>query len=246
MLYILAGDPLAAWGRASAIFLAVYLFIFILIGLGVTAGLALGFAWVRQKSELLKKVQPVVNSINTTAEITIKGGQPPAGVHENKIVQTVAEVPAKIDDVDKKIEQGAEKVAQVAIEFRARTVMAQTILKTFFLPALNRKQPERPLEKTGLEFKSPGYRMLMEEKAPEIRPQVGEAYTQAVGAHQLRAMGGEQAEGAAAEKLRAAGLQEKEQPEIPASSPSAGAEQLSTLGEVQAPEKPHPRDTLLR
>lgn len=242
MLYILADNPLAAWGQAAAIVLAIYLFIFILIGLALTAALMFGFAWVHQKAGLVKKLQPMVNNINTTAESAIKGEPLPASVHENKIVQTAAEVPAKIDNIDKKIEQGAERVAGVVIEFRARTKMAERMLKAFFLPGLTTQKPQSLLDKAGLEFKSPGYRMLMEEKAPEITPQVGEAYTQAVGARQLR--GAEETEHEAAERLRAAGL-EGHAP-VSASSPAAGAEQLNTLGGLQGTEKPHPRDTLVR
>ena len=42
LLYVLAGDPLAPWGQASAIILALYMFVYILIGLAVSAALMFG------------------------------------------------------------------------------------------------------------------------------------------------------------------------------------------------------------
>jgi hypothetical protein len=49
LAYVLAGDPLAPWGQAAAILLGLYMFVYILIGLALAAGLMLGLTWVRQK-----------------------------------------------------------------------------------------------------------------------------------------------------------------------------------------------------
>src|SRR6185437_10091282 len=104
LLYILAGDPLAPWGQAAAIILSLYMFIYILIGLAVSAGLMFGFAWVRQKTELIKKLRPTVDSVNHTLEEANKGELPPPGPDENKIVRTIAEIPMTATKVEKKVD----------------------------------------------------------------------------------------------------------------------------------------------
>jgi hypothetical protein len=46
--------------------------------------------------------------------------------------------------------------------------MTKTMLKAFFLPGLTNR-PQNQLEAEGTGFKSPDYRILMEEQAPEDR-----------------------------------------------------------------------------
>lgn len=180
MVFLLAGggDPLAAWGQAAAILLSIELFVFILIGLAVSAGLLFGLSWVREKAELVKKLRPVVNSVNETTEQAIKGTLPEAQPGDNKIVRTVAEVPARARGVEQKIEQGSERVADVVIEFRARTMMVREMARAFFLPGLGptRTQTfmtrevaraEEVARAIGPGYKSPGYRSLIEERSAE-------------------------------------------------------------------------------
>src|SRR5947209_3504463 len=158
MLNVLAGDPLAPWGEAAAVILLFYMFLSVIIGLAVAVGLLLGLTWVREKVELIKKLRPTVDSVNTTSEAAIKGALPPAGSTDNKIVRTVAEVPAYTHTIEKKVEEGSDRVTSAVIEFRARTEMAKTVLKSFFLPGLTHGRPTTLLEE-GAGFKSPGYRM---------------------------------------------------------------------------------------
>jgi hypothetical protein len=42
---------------------------------------------------------------------------------------------------DKKVEQSTDRVANAVIEFRARTVQVQTIVKVFLLPHMMRPRP---------------------------------------------------------------------------------------------------------
>ena len=207
LLYMLAGDPLAPWGQAAAIILALYMFVYILIGLAVSAALMLGFAWVRQKAELIKKLRPTVESVNHTLEEANQGELPPPGPDENKIVRAVAELPMRVTTIEKKVDEGSERVAHAVIEFRARTVMVKEIAKAFFLPGLAHRNSGSQLDEAGIDFKSPGYRMLME-KAAEVPSGTEDGNTQAVGASQIRALGTDQAEHVAAQHLReAAGLE---------------------------------------
>jgi hypothetical protein len=207
LLYVLAGDPLAPWGQASAIILALYMFVYILIGLAVSAALMFGFAWVRQKAELIKKLRPTVESVNHSLEEANKGELPPPRPGENKVVRAIAEVPMRVTTVEKKVDEGSERVAHAVIEFRARTVMVKEIAKAFFLPGLAHRDSRSQSEEAGIDFKSPGYRMLME-KAAEVPSSTENGNTQAVGASQIRALGTDQAEHVAAQNLReAAGLE---------------------------------------
>lgn len=132
--HLFASSPLAAWGQAAAIILVIELLFFVLIGLALIGALMFGLSWVREKTELVKLLRPTVESVNTKTEEAMHGALPPPGPHENEVVRTIAEVPAKVEDVEKKIDQQANRVAQAVIEFRARTVMVERIVKVFFSP----------------------------------------------------------------------------------------------------------------
>ena len=146
-------EVLAPWGQTAAIILAIYMFINILVGLAFAAALMFGFAWIRQKAELIKKLRSTVDSVNRAIEAP--ESPIPREEPEQKLVQVVhkvqsLEIPQKIEGVDhqvhaieQKIDQGADRVAEAVIEFRARTVMAKTIVKAFFLPGLTK--PKRQL-----------------------------------------------------------------------------------------------------
>lgn len=168
MQYVLASsDPLAPWGQAAAIVLLLYFLIVVLLGLGLTAGLMFGLSWVRDKTELIKKLRPTVESVNTTTEEAIHGNLPAPTDHDNKIIRTIAEVPARMHTIEEKVDEGSEKVTGAVIEFRARTQQVKTVAKALFLPGLMRQRPQQSvLEQEGVGFKSPGYRMLVEENAP--------------------------------------------------------------------------------
>jgi hypothetical protein len=169
MLSFLASGPtptleqvLAPWAEVAAIILVIELFFFILIWLALNAGLTFLFGWVREKAELIKKLRPVVDNVNATTEAAIKGTLPAAGANDNKVVRAVAEIPARASSIEEKINQGSDRVAGAVIEFRARTAMVQGIVKSFFLPGLNRPATRMPA------IKSPGLKMLLEEHAPEV------------------------------------------------------------------------------
>ena len=169
MLFILASGPtptleqaLAPWAQVAAIILVIELFFFILIRLALNVGFTFLFGWVREKAELVKKLRPMVDNVNMTTEAASKGTLPPAGANDNKIVRTVAEIPARASSIEGKINQGSDRVAGAVIEFRARTAMVQGIVKSFFLPGLNKPPSRMPA------VKSPDLKMLLEEQAPEV------------------------------------------------------------------------------
>ena len=78
-LYVLADDILENLGQISAIILAFYMFVFIVIVLAVSVGLMVGFTWVRQKSELVKTLRPVIDSDDETTKAAIHKELPSPG-----------------------------------------------------------------------------------------------------------------------------------------------------------------------
>jgi hypothetical protein len=187
MQFVLASsDPLAPWGQAAAIVVLLYFLIVILLGLGLALGLMFGLAWVREKTELIKKLRPTVESINTTTELAIKGNLPAPTSQDNKIVRVAASVPARAHDIEQKVEQGSDRVASGVIEFRARTQMAKGIVKAFFLPGLTHKHAQSVSGAEGVGLESPGYRMLVDEKAPNNVTGVGESYAESIHASDIK------------------------------------------------------------
>ena len=167
MYYVLA-DGLAEWGQVAAIVILLYMFVLIIVGLALALALLLGLTWIRQKVELIKKLRPTVDSVNTTSEAALKGLPPSQYTGDDtkdKLVRSVAQVPTYAHTVEQKVDQGTERVAEVVIEFRARTEMAKGMLKAFFLPGL-KPSPKTVLEEEGIGFRSPGYKMLVDEKLP--------------------------------------------------------------------------------
>jgi len=186
MLYVLASEPLALWGQVAAIVLLFYMFLSVIIGLAVALGLMLGLAWVGEKVELIKRLRPTVDSVNTTSEAAIKGVLPPPQSSDNKIVRTVAEVPMYAHTIEEKVEEGSDRVTSAVIEFRARTEMAKTVLKAFFLPGLTHRR-QTALQEEGVGFRSPGYRMLVNEAAPGETPTgPGTGYVGTISSSQLK------------------------------------------------------------
>lgn len=190
MLVVLAVNPtLAAWGQLAAIIIGLFIVPFILIALAFNVAIALGLGWVSEKVNIIKMLRPTVESVNKTTEAAIEGL--PADVNENKVVRTIAEGPALLHTVDKQVDKTTGKVANGVIEFRARTVQVQGVIKAFLAPSTSRPKQIVVADggETGLEFKSPGYRTLMEQKAeqpPVETPSLGDGYARTVPSSQLK------------------------------------------------------------
>ena len=185
--FVLAVNPiLEMGGQIAAIIICVFTFLLVVISLALHFALAFATTWVREKTELIKVPRPKLESVNKATEDALQGVEPTA--LENPVVRAVSEVPARVQTVDRKVGQVSDRVAGTLIEVRARTVQAQTILKAFLAPGAYRREQALPEYKDGLEFKSPGYRKLMEEKSPEIpvAPETGEGYVQIAAAAQFR------------------------------------------------------------
>lgn len=148
---VLAINGLAPWGQAAAIILALYLFISILVGLALVAGLMFGLAWIREKAELLRELRPQVARLNQEA-IALKRNDPLSpDAQEHKIITAIAQAPrvvdktaARVGSLEQKVEQGSERVADAVIEFHARVAMVKGMARAFFLPGLTRRVRPAP------------------------------------------------------------------------------------------------------
>ncbi|GAC1398938.1 MAG: hypothetical protein NVSMB49_07980 [Ktedonobacteraceae bacterium] len=160
---------LATGGQIAAIIIGLYSLIFIVLTLAFGFAMDVVFTWLRDKASLVKMLRPTVDSVNKTSEAMINGTQPPA--NGNKVVQIVAQGPAEVHKLDRQVDQTTDKVAKAVIEFRSRTIQVQTVAKAFFAPNVLRRELEahdRASDSTdALAIKSPGLRMLMEEKVPD-------------------------------------------------------------------------------
>ncbi|WP_052890854.1 hypothetical protein [Thermogemmatispora carboxidivorans] len=151
LLATLAADPLETWGQIAAIVLAIELFVFIVLALGLSIGLFFAFAWVQEKSELIKRLRPAVDQLNQALEVSAAERPAEGGALEHPLVQGVVSLPERVRAVDRRVEQGSDRVAEAVIEFRARTVMVKEVARAFFLPGLVRREArERELRRAAV------------------------------------------------------------------------------------------------
>ena len=179
MNYVLASNGLAPWGQAAAIILALYLFLSIIVGLALAAVLLFGFAWIREKSELLRKLRPQIVQLNKAALASKRGESLPREVADNKIIAAVVQAPkvasnvaARASSIEQKVDQGSDRVAQVVIEFHARTAMVKGMAKAFFLPGLTtRPRPASPIAQPVAQPQTPEPEQIEVAQGPlEERP----------------------------------------------------------------------------
>ena len=62
-----------------------------------------------------------------------------------QVLEIAKNTQKQVNNVEKKVEPVADRITDGVIEFRARTVMAQGMLKAFFLPGLVKLKPRSPL-----------------------------------------------------------------------------------------------------
>lgn len=154
-------------GQIAAIVICLFAAVFILLAVAFNLAVALGMSWLGEKINAIKMLRPTVESVNKATESALQGVSPDE--NQNSIVRTVAFIPTTMHNVEKKVDQSTEKVADAVIEFRARTVQAKTILKAFFLPGLMHKKLVQPADdQARLEIDSPSSRMLATERPTTI------------------------------------------------------------------------------
>ncbi len=161
LLLILADDDLlTTLGRIAALVLVIYVFLFAVLFFVGSLLLLYGNAWVRDKVGLLRQLRSVVESIDAAIhtppteslpanlETDTRLSQALQAIHMAQSVQVVEiakNTQKQVNNIEKKVEPVADRIAGGVIEFRARTVMAQGMLKAFFLPGLVKRKPRKPL-----------------------------------------------------------------------------------------------------
>lgn len=165
---VLAVNPLlASMGQIAALVICLFSLIFIVITVVFNLVMSFAMSWLREKAELIKMLRPYVESVNTTSKAAERGIAPAAD--KPAPARIAGQLPLRVNEADKKVEQVSDRVTNVVIEFRARTIQAKTMAKAFFLPGLMRKESsdETLVNEAGQQFASPGYRTLMNEH-PEV------------------------------------------------------------------------------
>ena len=161
LLFILADDDLlTTLGRVAALVLVIYVFLFALLFFVGSLLLLYGNAWLREKVGMLQQLRLIIENIDTaihspssetlpaTLETDNRLGQALQAIHMAQSVQVVEiakNTQKQVDSIEKKVEPVADRIAEGVIEFRARTVMVQGMLKAFFLPGLIKLKPQSPL-----------------------------------------------------------------------------------------------------
>ena len=161
LLFILADDDLlTTLGRVAALVLVIYVFLFALLFFVGSLLLLYGNAWLREKIGMLHQLRLIIENIDTaihspssetlpaTLEPDKRLGQALQAIHVVQSVQVVEiakNTQKQVDSIEKRVEPVADRIAEGVIEFRARTVMVQGMLKAFFLPGLIKLKPHSPL-----------------------------------------------------------------------------------------------------
>lgn len=162
---VFAVNPIIATiGQISAIVICLFIFIFVLLAVAFNLAMAFGLGWLREKANLIKMLRPAVDSVNHASEEAAHGGDP--AENENPVVRAVATVPAQMNTIDRKVEETTDRVANTAIEVRARVEQGKAIARAFFRPA--RPATPAPLISQSAEVRSPAYRALGPEEIPAI------------------------------------------------------------------------------
>ena len=153
-------DLLTTLGRIAALVLIIYVFLFAVLFFVASLMLLYGNAWLREKIGLLHQLRLIVQNVDTamhspssetlpaTLETDNRLGQALQAIHMAQSVQVVEKAKntqKQVESIEKRVEPVADRIAEGVIEFRARTVMAQGMLKAFFLPGLIKLKPRGPL-----------------------------------------------------------------------------------------------------
>ncbi|GAC1448136.1 MAG: hypothetical protein PVS3B1_32010 [Ktedonobacteraceae bacterium] len=158
---VFAVNPIIATiGQIGAIIICLFIFIFVLLAVVFNLAMAFGTGWVRDKVNLIKMLRPVVESVNKASDEAAHGADP--AENKNAVVRAIATVPAQMNTIDRKVEQTTDRVANTAIEARARVEQGKAIVRGFFQP-IRRATPTRA---TTPRVEVPG--LLKQEEMPVV------------------------------------------------------------------------------
>ena len=153
-------DLLTTLGRIAALILVIYVFLFAVLLVAASLILLYGNEWFQEKVELLQQFRVILQNVDTaihspiseplpaTLETDNRLGHVLQAIHKVQSVQVVEKAKntqKHVDSIEKKVEPIADHIADFVIEFRARTVMSQRMLKAFFLPGSIKLEPGGPV-----------------------------------------------------------------------------------------------------
>jgi hypothetical protein len=171
---VLAANPvLAMLGQIAAIVICLFILIFVLLAVAFNVLMAFAMTWMSEKIDFIKMLRPAAESINKANESVKQGVAPMA--NENPIVRRVASLPTNMHAIDKKVEQSTDHVANAVIEFRARTVQIQTVVKAFLFPSMMRPKPAVPASDEVLQAKGPDWKVMGEPSPQRLEEAVASA-----------------------------------------------------------------------
>lgn len=160
LLFIPSADLVAQLGQIGAIIVALYFFLIVVILIVVSLLLVYLNAWLRQQVRLVHQLRSIIENIDTALhapssetlpavlEPDNRLGQALQAIHKVQSVQVVQlaqNTQKQVDSIGKRVEPVADRIADGVIEFRARTVMVQGMLKAFFLPGSIKPKSQSPL-----------------------------------------------------------------------------------------------------
>jgi flagellar basal body-associated protein FliL len=156
-------------GQIAAIIICLFMFVFIVLAVAFNLAMALGMSWLGEKIQVIKMLRPTVESANQATESALEGIPPDQNQHG--ILRAAVSIPATVHKVEKKVDESTDKVADAVIEFRARTIQAKTILKTFFLPGSMHRKQERAALSAAVALNSSGDQTPMKERPEALPPE---------------------------------------------------------------------------
>jgi hypothetical protein len=203
LLILLQEELVVVLGRIAAIVLTLYLFIFALFFMVAALLLLFGNAWLRDKVDLLRNLRLLAGRIDTAMHVP-SGEMLPAvlepddaleravrAIHQVQSVQVVQkakDVQKQASSIEKTVDQSTDRIANAVIEFRARTVMVQGILKAFFLPGLTKQKPHVPLLPQARADSLSAESLAVAAAVPQSSDRVDDKQVQPVGAGQSKLM----------------------------------------------------------
>jgi hypothetical protein len=164
---VFAVNPvIATIGQTAAIIICLFIFIFVLLAVVFNLAMAFGLGWLRDKANLIKMLRPVVESVNQASDQAVHDGD--VAEDQSAVVRAVATVPMQVNTIDKKVEQTADRVANVAIEVRARVEQGKAIARAFLRSA----RRELASHQNGKDpvVKSPAYKIVKPEEEIPVVP----------------------------------------------------------------------------
>ena len=157
---------LESTGQIAAIIICVFALVFIILAVAFNLAMAFGMSWLSEKIQMIKLLRPTVESVNKATESTLQGIPPDD--NEHAIIRTAASIPATLQNVEKKVNESTDKVADAVIEFRARTIQVKTIVKAFLLPNSMRKKQEPAADKPDVEVYRPSDQIVAQERPATV------------------------------------------------------------------------------